>query len=134
MDVWRRFGRARVARLGTVAVAERAQLVPCCFALDEGPVAYSAVDDKPKRSARLQRLANVAAHPTATLLVDHYDEDWTTLWWIRASGPAFVLDGGAEHDRAIAVLLAKYEQYFTHALNGPVLAIQLTSWRAWSAS
>jgi PPOX class probable F420-dependent enzyme len=134
MDVWSRFGRARVGRLGTVGVAERPQLVPCCFAVDEGPVAYSAVDDKPKRSSHLQRLANVAAHPIATLLVDHYDEDWTALWWIRATGPARVIDGGSDHDRAIALLLAKYEQYFTHRLDGPVLAIQLDQWRVWSAA
>jgi PPOX class probable F420-dependent enzyme len=134
MDAWTRFGRARVARLGTIAAADRPQLVPCCFALD-GVVAYSAVDDKPKRTARLQRLANVAAHPVATLLVDHYDEDWTTLWWIRAGGPARVVPSGeAEHDRAVILLLAKYVQYADHRLDGPVLAVDLTEWRTWSAT
>jgi PPOX class probable F420-dependent enzyme len=135
MDAWSRFGEARIGRLGTVGVAEHPQLVPCCFALD-GSVAYTAVDDKPKRTSQLQRLANVAARPVATLLVDHYEEDWSRLWWIRASGPARVVDqqrAGAEHDRAIALLLAKYEQYFTHRLEAPVLAIELTEWRRWAA-
>jgi PPOX class probable F420-dependent enzyme len=133
MDAWTRFGRARVARLGTIGAAGRPQLVPCCFALD-GLVAYSAVDDKPKRTARLQRLTNVAAHPVATLLVDQYDEDWTALWWITASGPARVVSEGInEHDRAVALLLAKYAQYLDHRLDGPVLAVALERWRTWSA-
>jgi PPOX class probable F420-dependent enzyme len=134
MDAWTRFGRARVARLGTIAATDRPQLVPCCFALD-GVVAYSAVDDKPKRTVRLQRLANVATHPVATLLVDHYDEDWTALWWIRATGPGRVVPSGeAEHDRAVALLLAKYVQYVDHRLDGPVLAVDLAEWRTWSAT
>jgi PPOX class probable F420-dependent enzyme len=130
-DAVSRLGEARVGRLATVGPAEP-HLVPCCFVVD-GAVAYSAVDDKPKRSPRLQRLADVAAHPVATLLVDHYDEDWSTLWWIRVSGPARVVTGGPEHDRAVGLLRAKYEQYRHHSLTGPILAIELAHWRTWSA-
>jgi PPOX class probable F420-dependent enzyme len=130
-DAATRFGQARVARLSTVGAAEP-HLVPCCFAVD-GPVAYSAVDDKPKRSPRLQRLADVAVHPVATLLVDHYDEDWSSLWWIRVSGPARVVTDGPEHDRAVGLLREKYEQYRHHALTGPILAVELRHWRTWSA-
>jgi PPOX class probable F420-dependent enzyme len=131
-DVWSRFGKARVARLGTVSRDSRAQLVPCCFALDD-LVAYSAVDDKPKRTRRLSRLTDVAHNPHATLLVDHYDEDWSTLWWVRAAGPARIVEDQAEHDRAVALLLAKYTQYFTHRLDGAVLAVDLDRWRVWTA-
>jgi PPOX class probable F420-dependent enzyme len=126
-----RLSRARVGRLATVG-SEAPHLVPCCFAVD-GLVAYSAVDDKPKRSSRLQRLADVSANPVATLLVDHYDEDWSTLWWIRVSGPARIIEDGPEHDRAVGLLRAKYQQYRVHRLNGPVLAIELQQWRTWSA-
>jgi PPOX class probable F420-dependent enzyme len=127
-----RLRSARVARLATVG-PDAPHLVPCCFAVD-GQVAYSAVDDKPKRSPWLQRLADVTAHPVATLLVDHYDDDdWSSLWWIRVSGPARVIDGGPEHDRAVGLLRAKYPQYRHHALTGPVLAVELRRWRTWSA-
>jgi PPOX class probable F420-dependent enzyme len=132
MDAWSRFGTARIARLGTVGAAPRAQLVPCCFAVDD-LIVYSAVDDKPKRTRRLSRLTDVALNPHATLLVDHYDEDWSTLWWVRAGGPARIVEDQAEHDRAVALLLAKYPQYFTHRLDGPVLAVNLNEWRTWPA-
>ena len=127
-----RFSSARVARLGTVMPDGTPHLVPCCFAVADR-VAYTAVDDKPKRSRQLQRLANVAAHPVATLLVDHYDEDWSTLRWVRAGGPARLVTAGQQHDTAVHLLVAKYAQYASHRLDGPVLAIQLDDWRSWSA-
>jgi PPOX class probable F420-dependent enzyme len=96
--------------------------------------AYSAVDDKPKRTQRLRRLANVEARPVASLLIDEYDEDWAGLWWIRVSGPASVIERGPVHDRAIRLLLGKYPQYFSHRLDGPVLAVELANWQTWAAS
>ena len=63
--------------------------MPICFAL-EGDTLYTAVDHKPKRSRDLQRLENIAANPAVSLLVDHYDEDWAQLWWVRADGPAML--------------------------------------------
>jgi PPOX class probable F420-dependent enzyme len=83
----------------------------------------------------LRRLDDVSSYGTATLLVDYYDEDWEQLWWVRVSGPAHVVvDADAtEHRRAVRLLLAKYPQYLTHALDGPVLAIELSEWRSWAA-
>jgi PPOX class probable F420-dependent enzyme len=130
-DARTRLGLARVGRLATVGPGAP-HVVPCCFVVDEG-VAYSAVDDKPKRTWRLQRLVDVSAHPYATLLVDHYDEDWSALWWIRVSGPARVITNGEEHVHAIALLRSKYPQYRSHALTGPVLALELEEWRTWAA-
>ena len=31
---------------------------------------------------------------SATLLIDHYDDDWTQLWWVRVSGRAVVHEPG----------------------------------------
>jgi len=40
---------------------------------------------KPKTSNRLQREANLAADPRASLLVEHWETwDWERLWWVRA--------------------------------------------------
>jgi PPOX class probable F420-dependent enzyme len=132
-DAWYRLAAAPVARLGTFGPGGLPRIVPCCLAVDE-LVAYSAVDDKPKRSVRLHRLADVARHPLATLLVDCYDDDWAKLWWVRAGGGAREVGEGAEHDRAVRLLLSKYPQYESHQLDGPVLAIRLERWRSWSAS
>jgi PPOX class probable F420-dependent enzyme len=123
-------GEARVARLGTVTEDGRPHLVPCCFAL-VGDTAYSAVDAKPKSTLALRRLANLRARGQASLLVDHYDEDWSTLWWVRVDGAGRVVDAGRERDAALAALAAKYDQYRRDPPPGPVVAVDITTWRAW---
>ena len=132
-ELRRRVAAARVARLGTAEEAGRIHLVPICFALT-GDTVYGAVDGKPKRSRELRRLRNVRARPWATVLVDHYEEDWSRLWWVRISGAARVLDvAGDEEARAIALLVAKYPQYQREPPAGPVMAVEITRWRHWSA-
>jgi PPOX class probable F420-dependent enzyme len=123
---------ARVARLATTDPDGRPHLVPIVFALD-GDTLYSAVDRKPKRSQNLRRIANARARPDVTILVDHYEEDWDRLWWIRLRGRARVLDGGEEHDRALALLREKYPQYRKQPPGGPVLAVDIMERRQWSA-
>jgi PPOX class probable F420-dependent enzyme len=123
---------ARVARLATAEADGRAHLVPVCFAL-EGARLYSAVDHKPKRSRDLRRLRNVRERPWATLLVDHYEEDWSRLWWVRIRGPAEVLPEGAGAERARDLLVARYAQYRERRPDGPVLAVTAEEWRGWSA-
>jgi len=127
-----RVTEARVARLATIDPEGRPHLVPVCFALD-GDTVYSAVDQKPKRSQELQRLENIRANPAIALIVDHYDEDWTQLWWVRLRGQAAVLEPGPERERALALLADKYEQYRADPPRGDVLAVRVEEWRSWSA-
>lgn len=126
-----------VARLATVAPDGRPHLVPIVFARHAGAL-WSPIDAKPKggeagragagrsaagrgpepaggaeadvarRTPRLARVANVAAEPRVSVLLDHYDDDWRRLWWIRVDGRATLVGGdpGAE-----AALRAKYPQY-----------------------
>ena len=123
-----------VARLATVGADGSPRLVPCCFVL-EGDVAYSAVDAvKPKRSLRLRRLDDVQANPAVCLLVDHYSDDWTELWWVRLDGRGRVVEHGPERDRAVELLGAKYRQYRDRPPEGPVLAVDITRWRSWSGA
>src|SRR5207253_5352137 len=82
---------ARVARLATVGRDGRPHVVPICFALD-GDVLYSAVDEKPKSTRRLRRLANIEAHPEVEVVVDAWDEDWSRLWWVRLAGQARIVE------------------------------------------
>jgi len=121
-----------VARLATVDPDGRPHLVPIVFALD-GDTLYSAVDRKPKRSQTLRRIENARARPDVTILVDHYEDDWSRLWWIRLRGRARVLDEGEERERALRLLAEKYAQYLGEPPNGPVLAVDVTEIRAWSA-
>lgn len=127
----RRFATARVARLATAGADGRPHLVPVCFAV-EGDTVYSAVDDvKPKATIRLRRLANVAENPSVSLLVDHYSDDWSALWWVRADGRARVLEAAPD---AVALLAARYSQYRDAPPGGPVLAVDVERWSGWSAS
>ena len=129
----RRLARARVARLATVRPDGRPHVVPVCFAL-VGDTAYSAVDQKPKRSDRLQRLANVRGGSAAALLADEWSEDWAELWWVRADGRARVVenDGGdnGEWAAAHAALRNRYPQYADHRL-GAVVAVDVERWTGW---
>jgi PPOX class probable F420-dependent enzyme len=129
------FVAARVARLATVDEAGRPHLVPIVFVVD-GQTIYSAVDHKPKRTTALRRLANVAANPDLTLLVDHYDdEDWGALWWARADGVGRVLEPSHPEARdAVSLLTAKYRQHREQPPAGPALAITVHTWSGWSAA
>jgi PPOX class probable F420-dependent enzyme len=135
-----RFAGVRVARLATAGTTAVPHLVPIVFALT-GDTLYSAVDAKPKRTTALRRLANVTANPAVAVLADHYDEDWSTLWWVRADGNGRVLPRdaaagspvAAEVDRALAALADRYPQYRSAPPPGPVLAVDVIRWSGWAA-
>jgi PPOX class probable F420-dependent enzyme len=107
--------------------------VPIVFAL-AGDTLYTAVDAKPKRSRTLRRIENARARPDVTVLVDHYEDDWAELWWIRLRGRARVLDDGDERERALALLTEKYPQYRDEPPDGPVLAVDVVEVRVWVAA
>jgi PPOX class probable F420-dependent enzyme len=122
-----RFATARVARLATVRPDGGAHLVPIVFAL-AGDVIHSAVDAKPKRHRALQRLTNIAREPRVSVLADHYDEDWSLLWWVRADGIARVREASPA---GLAALQDKYPQYAVSPPAGPFLEIEVTKWTSW---
>jgi PPOX class probable F420-dependent enzyme len=128
-----RFDEAAVARLATVGADGAPHIVPVTFALAEDTI-VTAVDGKPKRGTPLRRFENVAADPRVSILVDVYDTDWTRLWWARADGRATVLGAGAELERALAALRARYPQYATVALTGPAMVIAVDHWSGWSGN
>jgi PPOX class probable F420-dependent enzyme len=127
-----RVATAPVGRLATVDETGQPHIVAFCFALDDSDVLYSAVDAKPKATMALKRLANVRAQPRVSVLVDHYDDDWSQIWWVRMDGTGRVLDDGAERDRALFLLVSKYRQYQDDPPSGPVLGVTISRWRAWS--
>jgi PPOX class probable F420-dependent enzyme len=129
----RRAARAAVGRLATIDERGRPHLVPFCFAL-EGDVLYSAVDEKPKRTQRLKRLENIRLHPDVAVLVDHYEDDWSRLWWVRLRGSARVIEEGPERERALALLREKYAQYRSEPPRGAVIVVSVEEWRGWSAA
>ena len=126
------FSAAPVAVLATVGSNGAPHLVPVVFAVHDD-VVYTAVDAKRKSTVRLRRLANIAVNPRVSLLVDHYDEDWAHLWWVRADGVAAVHDRGEQMAAGYAWLRRKYPQYERIALNGPVVTVNVAHWSSWQA-
>ncbi|ADU01637.1 TIGR03668 family PPOX class F420-dependent oxidoreductase [Mycolicibacterium gilvum] len=128
------FAEAPVAMLATAGTDAVPHLVPVVFALPAGrsDVLYTAVDAKPKSTQRLRRLRNIEENPSVSLLVDHYDDDWSKLWWVRADGVASIHHSGVEMATGYALLRGKYPQYQRVELDGPVVTVEIRRWSSWT--
>jgi PPOX class probable F420-dependent enzyme len=125
---------APVARLATIGAAGAVDLVPITFSWFAATL-VTAVDHKPKRTRQLKRLDNIAHDPHVTVLIDHYAEEWATLWWVRLRGTAIIEHTGARFDDAIARLVAKYPRHYgPQPPAGPVIVIDVNDVRVWHAS
>ena len=128
-----RFASRPVARLSTVRPDGAPHVVPVVFALVEDTM-YSAVDAKPKRTSRLQRLANIRAEPRCALLVDHYEEDWSQLWWVRADGRGVVIDEPPPDHPGLRALAERHPQYRAQPPSGPLIVVTVDRWSGWSSA
>jgi PPOX class probable F420-dependent enzyme len=131
-QVRQRFDRARIGYLATVTNDGAPHLVPVTFALSHNAI-VTVTDSKPKSSTRLQRHRNIEAQPLASMLIDHYDEDWNTLWWARADGDAdLVRPTNPGYVEAISALIGKYPQYSDNRPDGLMIRINVRRWLGWS--
>ena len=130
---YRRMHSAQVARLATINDDGTPHLVPIVFVVHEETL-YTAVDGKPKRSRRLRRIENARRRPDVTVLADHYEADWSRLWWVRLEGRARVLDAGEEAELALRLLIERYAQYRREPPGVPVLAIDILRWSGWESA
>ncbi|AWW39698.1 F420-dependent protein [Streptomyces sp. AS58] len=128
-----RFAASPVARLATAGADGVPHAVPVTFAV-LGDVVYFAVDHKPKSTWDLRRLRNIRENPSVAVLADHYDDDWSTLWWVRADGRADVLGQGPERRSAVDLLCARYDQYRHSPPLGPAVAVRVERWSGWSSA
>ena len=123
-----------VARLATVDVENRPNVVPICFVCGEKGVIYSAIDSKPKKvtGRNLQRVNNISVNPSVSVVFDKYSEDWDQLGYVVEHGLAQVLLSGDERQYAENLLRAKYPQYETYLKKGApiirVIANRHVSW------
>jgi PPOX class probable F420-dependent enzyme len=124
---------APVARLATLRPDGTPRLVPITFVLLDDLIC-SAVDEvKPKTTTRLARLADVERDPRVGIVVDHYADDWSALWWVRVDGTAAVHEGGELRERALGALAAKYPAYGSAPPSGAVVVVTPTRWAGWAA-
>jgi PPOX class probable F420-dependent enzyme len=121
----------KVAHLATADARAQPHVVPVCFAVAEGTL-YITIDEKPKQGAALKRVRNIAENPMVAVVADRYDDDWTKLGWVMLRGRAEILAGGAEHDRAQALLRGRYRPLNAMRIEAlAVIAVRLervTSW------
>ena len=132
-DAQRRF--LDYCRVGHLATADRKgmpHVIPVCYVLAEGTL-YITIDEKPKRQDRLlKRVRNILENPQVAFVADRYDEDWRRLGWVMLRGRAEILEMGAEHDAAQAMLRARYPQYRAMSLAGlPVIAVRVERAVSW---
>jgi PPOX class probable F420-dependent enzyme len=132
-DMKRHLEDGVVAILATVGADGRPHVVPVCFAVQEEKL-YFAVDAKPKRTTDLKRLRNIAANPEVAVLVHHYEDDWSRLWWVRVDGSARIVNEPAAIERAISLLTDRYPQYREARPDGPVVAISIDRLSGWAGS
>lgn len=127
-----RIANAPSARLATVRPDGAPHIVPIAFVLAADTIT-TAVDHKPKATRALQRLRNIRADSRVSVLVDHYDDDWSRLWWARADGTA-VIDDHTDHPDAIAGLVGKYRQYRDRPPEASLIVVTVERWTTWLAA
>ena len=127
----------RSARSGHLATADakgQPHVIPVCFVFD-GNAIFSVLDAKPKTTSlhKLRRVRNIMANPQVSLVVDHYEEDWSRLRFVLVLGVAGLLQEGDEWTQAIGKLRDKYPQYQAMDLDeSPVIKITPTRFIPWS--
>src|SRR4051812_2567350 len=126
--------RLRGTTHGVLATAHEGRgvdAVPVVFALVADDVVVPIDTVKPKSSTRLQRVANIERDPRCVLLIEHYDDDWSQLWWVRAHGRA---SASTPSDAHLAALAARHPQYEAPGTIPSVLVIAIDAISGWSAT
>ena len=138
LDTW------PVARLATTKPGGPPHQVPVVFVYHAGQL-WSPVDIKPKRKSELVRVQNALANPAGSLLLDHYSDDWSQLWWLRVEVEIRVIRLRDTHPEklcrdlagAVEALRLKYPQYHgTAVLRDPptLLAMRPLRFSSWSGA
>ena len=131
---WARLGDAGHGVLGTVHAERGVDAVPVVFVVDGDRLVIPIDTVKPKAARRLQRLRNLAADGRAVLLVDHYEDDWSRLWWVRVHGQA------QEAEPTAPLLDALARAFPAYAAEGAVISVivlapaEVTGWAAGPSS
>jgi PPOX class probable F420-dependent enzyme len=126
---------ARTGHLATADAKGQPHVIPLCYVFD-GESIYSVLDAKPKTVSlrQLRRVRNILANPQVSMVVDHYEEDWSRLQYLMVLGEAGLLESGEEWARAIAMLREKYPQYQAMDLDqSPVIKIVPARIVGWSS-
>lgn len=104
--------------------------VPVVYGLIDGQLVIPIDTIKAKRHTGLRRLANVAEDDRCVLLVDHYDDDWSQLWWVRVHARASPAPASPQ---MVAALARRYPEYGAPGAITQTLLLTPTAWYGWRA-
>jgi PPOX class probable F420-dependent enzyme len=124
--------RARVGHLAFLDDSDRPRVLPVTYALAEG-AAWSAIDEKPKRSSEPARVRYLRRRPEAGLCVDLYDDDWSRLAWVQLGGRVEVLRV-EQGEAGMMALVEKYGPYRARRPPGPLLRLEVERALCWRAA
>ena len=125
-----------VGRLATADQLGMPHVIPVCFGVSNGGI-FILLDQKPKRTklTNLKRVRNILENPSVSMIVDHYDSDWTNLWYILVSGVAELLYETPERPLVLDILKQKYPQYKSMGVYAnPLIKITPKNVLSWSYS
>lgn len=129
-ECWARLGAAGHGVLGTVHARRGVDAVPVVYVVDSGHLVIPVDTVKAKRPGRLQRLRNLDADPRAVLLVDHYADDWSRLWWVRVHGLTHEAAPTGPHLDRLASAFPAYAAIGTVPSVLVLVPDQITGWAA----
>jgi PPOX class probable F420-dependent enzyme len=125
-----------VGRLGQIDLLGHAQALPLVFARAGGAL-WSPIDGKPKKKAELDRLIWIAEHPDVCVLIDHYGDDWSSLWWLKLFCRGVVhRTNHPDWELATQALAVKYTQYAETPMffgDPTMIRFEIDSWKSWAA-
>lgn len=127
---WERLGAFGHGVLGTVHPARGVDAVPVVFVRDGDRLIVPIDTVKSKSGSRLQRLVNLEADHRCVLLLEHYEDDWSRLWWVRAHGRA-VEATPTEANRA--ALGGGFAAYAAPASVTSVIVLTIEALTGWAA-
>lgn len=130
---WERLREASSGVLSTLHAERGVDAVPVVYALVGDRVATPVDRVKAKRATELQRVRNLERDPRCVLLVHHYSDDWSRLWWVRVHARASVLEGD-QMLPAVRALAERYDAYRDPDSIAAVLLLRPTRIRGWAAS
>jgi len=107
-ECWSRLARSRHGVLATLHPVRGVDAVPVVYAISGRRILVPVDTVKAKQSTRLARLANIHLDGRCVFLVDHYQDDWSRLWWVRIH--AHAVESPAT-DEFVDLLTERYPQY-----------------------
>ncbi len=118
--------------LATVHPERGVDAVPVVFAMARGLIAIPIDTVKPKRHLQLARLENLRRDSRCVLLVDHYADDWSKLWWVRVHATAEMTPSPAPIPW-IEALAARYPPYRRPGAVAGVVVLRPLAVTGWAA-